>query len=74
MLDQVVKCKVQWGMGLGEKWKEEQEENFQTKTDVKRGKNRNIGELLFSREPFREYLCKVETWANCILLFPQEGP
>lgn len=74
MLDQVVKCKVQWGVVLEEKWKEEQEENFQTKTDVKRGKNLNTRELPFSREPFREYLCKVEMWTNCILLFPQKGP
>lgn len=56
MLDQAVKCKVQWVMGQGEKWKGEQGGNFETKRDDKRGKNLNIRELPFSREPFREYL------------------
>lgn len=62
-------------MGPGEKWKEEQGGNFQTRADVKKRRNLNIGELPFGREPFREYLCKVEMWTNCtFVLFPQKGP
>lgn len=73
MLDQVIKYKVQWVMGLGEKQKEDQGVTFQTNIDVERGKNLNIGELPFS-SALQGVSVKSRDVDKLHLFFPQEGP